>query len=121
MSRSSFKEFCKHHIEGLEKQLSNMYTIDKPKDYLNENAGDRINVRTELEKLKATEDIYSVVETQGIAEGEVYNKYSEWLTGVRDAINILEKEKEVIDRDFAADITNAKLLMDKFEDYINNA
>jgi hypothetical protein len=111
-------EFCKSHINKLEKRLSEIYTTIPPEEYakhvgLNNNI--EINILEELKKLEAIENIYAVLEKEGVHDGEVYNEYNGYLHNVRNAIKVLKTVIDDIERENASDIKNIQVLIDTFK------
>lgn len=110
--------FCKHHVIELEKYLEKLYTIDCPEEYSNARAKDgKINVFEEIKYLDELEQIYSAIET-GNKNGELYGKYSGYLSNVRDAKVIMNSELKRIKESNADEIKNAELMLKSFRQYI---
>lgn len=110
------KGFYTKHIEELKKVLSDIYTVDKPEGYMGTDAK-TINVMEKLETAKDLERLYSSIE-DGFPSGKVFEKYSGYLVSVRNAIVVLESEKEIIEKEHAEDIENAELMLKVFEEHL---
>lgn len=111
-------EFCKHHITELEKYLEKLYTIDCPEEYNEARAKDgKINVFEEIKYLDELERIYSVIET-GNEKGELYEKYSGYLSAVREAKTIMNSELEKVKESNTGEIENAELMLKSFRQYV---
>ncbi|MCR6112711.1 hypothetical protein HXA35_20485 [Bacillus sp. A301a_S52] len=110
----SIIKLCEDHIEKLKKELSALYTIDRP-DELNENLPERIDVEKYLKELEHYEDIYSVLADKGISDGAVYDEYMMYLNSVREAKTIIKQKKKEIEQEKAADIKNVKVLLESFQ------
>jgi len=112
------KDFYQQHIQKLEERLSNIYTIDSPKDYPIKNNSDTINLLELIERLEKMESVYSVIE-QGNHSDETYKEYNGYLVTVRKALEILHKEKELLENMNVAEIKNINLLLDSFRAHLS--
>jgi uncharacterized protein YprB with RNaseH-like and TPR domain len=83
--------------------------------YTGANNSNEINILEELKKLETMETIYSVIEKEGIHDGEVYDKYSKYLANVRNGIKVLKTVIDDIEKKNAADIKNIQVLIDAFK------
>lgn len=110
--------FCKQHIEELNKKLEEIYSITEKENGKDEKKERKINVAKEIDKLEYFENIYSVIEKEGIPQGDTYEKYNGYLLSVREALKEYKKVKEEIEKNNMEEIKNINLLLKAFQEKI---
>lgn len=108
-----------NHIKDLEEKISSIYTVETSDELKGAGSKEKINILDELEACNALEQIYSVIEKEGVREGEIFTNYNKYLTSVRKHLTILNKLKEEVERNHLSDLTNSKLLLHEFKEYLN--
>lgn len=107
-------QFCKEHMEFLQKKLREIYTIDTPEVIKEDEDEDRINVTDKLTKYRFMEAVYASIEQSDQQEGEVYHHYQSMLDNLRAKKHFLSELKEEIEDENEADIQNIKIMINAF-------
>ncbi len=106
-------ETCKYHIKRLEEKLTRIYTVEllhvSPKESL-----ENVDVREVLKDNNLALNVYSKLESEGIKQGETYEKYNTYLTNARYGAEQLEKVIKEIEQENAAEIKNINILLQEF-------
>jgi uncharacterized protein (UPF0335 family) len=92
--------------EQLDAKLKNIYTYADGKQF---------DIRVELQNLEQIENVYSVIESDGVKEGSVYQEYNGFLSKVRERIVFLKDKMDGIEKANASDIKNINLLLEKMK------
>jgi hypothetical protein len=104
------------HIEKLEERLTSIYTINTPKGFQGQKEPKDIFLLEEIEHLKILEGIYSVLDNEEIKYSKSSSEYLDYLTNVRNALEVLESEKKQIEESNSNEINNIKLLLKRFKE-----
>jgi hypothetical protein len=111
MNKNKTIELVNFHVGRLEKKLEDIYTVEPPQDYKDKQNVEKVNVLVELNDCEEAAAFYSVVEEEGVHEGEVYQEYSGYLKNIRESIQTLKALQKEIEQAHAADIANTRLLL----------
>ena len=118
MNRELKEKHVRGLIEKMERELKEIYTVPAPEGYPSENKK-KFDLREEMSNLEFYESIYSTVETEGVPEGEIYQEYSKYVSKIREAKAMVEKEKEKVEEKNSAQIKNANVLLKSFKEALN--
>jgi len=114
------KDFYERHLIELDEKLNKIYTV-AVEDYSpdSENS-ETINTLKELSMLVEMEKVYSLLENEGISEGEIYTQYNGYLEYVRKGIVTINNKIDEIEKENEADIKNINVLMASFRQQLSN-
>ncbi|MDH6427257.1 MULTISPECIES: hypothetical protein [unclassified Paenibacillus] len=115
MDAKEYNRITEHHIKKLNDRLNALYTIEETVKYDDGRETKKdVNLINEIEKYEFLESIYTLLEADGIKEGETYEEYSLYLNNIRSRKEELILLKSQVDIDKAAEIKNIGILLTGF-------